>query len=198
MVDGFWMYVIFGVVTVILLLRTGRTNESVAEVAFQITLAFYLSRVAALTFFPIPSDPTLLAEERELHAMGFGQTNNFTLFKTISDTSGWTFNRQILGNLVLLFPLGVLAPMAARYFQSPKRAIALTSGVAIGIETMQLAISTILGFTFKTFDVDDLWLNALGGLLGVGVGLTTVHGKLYTRITRRSIPHETITPASLS
>lgn len=187
MIEEQWMYVVFAVTTIVLLVRARRTTDSVAQITFQVLLVFYASRVIALTFLPFPIKGDFLAAERETFAMGIGQTNNFVPFETIRDTWGWTFNRQILGNLIMLFPLGVLTPLALRKFRSARSLITLVVGAAVGIETLQLLLSQALGYNYKSFDVDDLWLNALGGLTGAIFGLLIVRHKMYARLTHAEV-----------
>ena len=52
-------------------------------------------------------------------------------------------------------------------FSRKVSAIALVIGTTVAIEVTQLGVSTLLGYTYRSFDVDDLWLNAAGGVLGV-------------------------------
>ena len=72
---------------------------------------------------------------------------------------------------MLLAPLGFLAPLLWKRFATLFRGIGLVVGTTLAIEFSQLGISGILGYTYRSFDVDDLWLNALGGSVAVVVGL---------------------------
>ncbi len=64
------------------------------------------------------------------------------------------------GNLLLLAPLGVLPPLVSRRMRGPLRLTLLAALVSLCIETVQgLAVSG------RTFDVDDIILNAAGALL---------------------------------
>lgn len=64
------------------------------------------------------------------------------------------------GNLLLLAPLGVLLPMLSSRLRGPLRLTIIAALVSLGIETLQgLVISG------RTFDVDDIILNAAGVLL---------------------------------
>lgn len=70
-----------------------------------------------------------------------------------------TFLIQVGGNLLLLFPLGVVSGVM-------RRGWVWVACVSILIEVSQLFLSFQLGFVYRTFDVDDLWMNILGGFLG--------------------------------
>ena len=165
-----WMNVAFVVIVIAVVVRSMRRDTSVGSMLVQVAFAFYATRVAALTFFPLPIDPDVIAREQELAAMGIGQTNNFELFGTVGELSRRAFALQVYGNLVLLTPLGVLAPVIWRRYRSVVSGTALVVGTALAIETTQLAGSLALGFTYRSFDVDDLWLNTLGGIGGLVIG----------------------------
>lgn len=167
MLEGNVLYIAFAV-SAVFILRSRSSETSTAQLGLQLAFAFYVSRVVALTFFPIATDARLLADERLLFEQGIGARNNFVLFATIRATWGWTFTKQVLGNLALLFPLGLLAPLVSQHFTTAKRATALVLSTSLGVESLQLLGSWMIGYRFRSFDVDDLWLNSLGGLLGVG------------------------------
>ncbi len=71
--------------------------------------------------------------------------------------------RNLLGNLVLLAPLGIFLPLLFRKFR--KFSVILGTGflVTLGIEVFQLLLS------FRVFDIDDLIINTIGVALGYGV-----------------------------
>ncbi|GED59359.1 VanZ family protein [Brevibacillus formosus] len=79
---------------------------------------------------------------------------------------------NLIGNVMLFVPLGLLLPLIFMSFQSVHRVFFLTLLASLIIETLQLL------FSLGSFDVDDLLLNVLGGLLGYGmfrVGATLIH-----------------------
>ena len=144
-------------------------RDSRMKVLACMAFAFYISQLVAATLFPLPIDSALIEMQRARAAAGFGPGNNFTLFATLQDASmsDFTFANQIIGNFLLLMPLGFMAPLLFSRFASFGRAISLVVGTTLAIEFSQLAISGVLGFTYRSFDVDDLWLNALGGFVAV-------------------------------
>lgn len=86
---------------------------------------------------------------------------NFTPFSTINRYS--TFDRQVVGNLIMLFPFGIYLPLLYRKLRklSGFFAILLSSFlVSVGIESLQLATS------YRSTDVDDIMLNTAGACLG--------------------------------
>ena len=86
---------------------------------------------------------------------------NFTLFSTINRYS--RFDKQVVGNLIMLFPLGIYLPLLYRRLRKVSGffAILLISFlVSVGIEILQLATS------YRSTDVDDVLLNTAGACLG--------------------------------
>lgn len=86
---------------------------------------------------------------------------NFTAFKTIGIYN--TFDRQVIGNFIMLFPLGIYLPLLLRRVRqlSGFFAVLLISFlVSLGIEVLQLATS------YRSTDIDDVILNTMGACLG--------------------------------
>ena len=67
---------------------------------------------------------------------------------------------NLLGNIVGFVPLGFLLPLLFIKLRSFIRTIAIVFSIRLGFETFQLV--TDLGY----FDVDDLLLNTIGGMIG--------------------------------
>ncbi|HEX5578946.1 MAG TPA: VanZ family protein [Candidatus Limnocylindria bacterium] len=74
------------------------------------------------------------------------------------DSSFWL--SQAFGNLLLLFPVGLLGPLALPWLNRWWRILLVALVLSACIETAQLFIPD------RSADVDDLLLNAFGALLG--------------------------------
>ncbi len=84
----------------------------------------------------------------------------FHTIKTYIIDYGGLKGSNITGNILVFLPLGVYVQL----FSQRKKAwtgILLCALISVGVETMQFALAT------GSFDVDDIILNTLGGLLGV-------------------------------
>jgi len=82
--------------------------------------------------------------------------------RAIINTSSWEpFVINLLGNIVMFSPIGFLIPLLWRTFQA-KRTIITAFLISLFIETVQLTLD-------RSSDVDDLWLNTLGGFMGYGI-----------------------------
>jgi glycopeptide antibiotics resistance protein len=93
---------------------------------------------------------------------------NFTPFATISLYLRSSLGREyavqnIGGNIAGFIPLGVLLPLLIAGLRKGWKVVLLTFLLSLAFETAQLI--TGLG----VFDVDDLMLNTLGGLLGYSI-----------------------------
>ena len=86
---------------------------------------------------------------------------NLEPFKTIVIYQ--TFGKQVLGNFVMLLPLGIYLPLLytkLRKAYSFFAVLLICFLVSIGIELLQLATS------YRSTDIDDVILNTLGGCTG--------------------------------
>jgi glycopeptide antibiotics resistance protein len=78
---------------------------------------------------------------------------------------------QLIGNLILLAPLGVLLPLAhPRVRPVPVVAVALALSCAIELAQWLMANG-------RMADIDDVWLNTLGAAAGMGLGGLLGHPK---------------------
>lgn len=69
---------------------------------------------------------------------------------------------NIFGNIVMFLPFGFFPPLLWRRADSLWRGTGTALGASLCVELCQL-------FQNRGTDVDDLWLNALGGALGYGL-----------------------------
>ncbi|MDZ4064003.1 MAG: VanZ family protein, partial [Coriobacteriia bacterium] len=72
---------------------------------------------------------------------------------------------QILGNLALMFPFGVLAPVVFPRLHRARSFLISALCVGVGIEALQLLEKVTL-ISRRSIDVDDVILNVAGALLG--------------------------------
>ena len=95
-----------------------------------------------------------------------GYRYNFELFKEIKrfwynrDTLGWSSVVNLFGNIVAFAPFGFFLPMLCRIGKNVFGCVALSAVFSFCVESVQLY--TKVG----AFDVDDIFLNSVGGLVG--------------------------------
>ncbi|MFD1674073.1 VanZ family protein [Alicyclobacillus fodiniaquatilis] len=123
----------------------------------------YLLVVVDITLFPIPYT----------HNGGDIQANNLIPFKTImailKDGSLSNDFSNIGGNVLLFAPFGFLIPLLFRKQNSYIKILLLGFLGTLCVESSQFMISAILGFTYRSFDVDDLICNTVGTLIGYAI-----------------------------
>ena len=74
--------------------------------------------------------------------------------------------RQIVGNFLLLLPLGIYGPILWPRLRSLPAIVLVGAGASSLIELGQLAVATAYGFPVRVADIDDVLLNTSGVLLG--------------------------------
>lgn len=132
-----------------------------------VLFAVYLVILAAAAFLPLPFEQT---------PRGDGPRWELTL-RDPDLLGSWEVQRNVLMTL----PLGVLLPLVVRWRYE---ALVLTCvAVTVTIETVQLAVSASVGWAWRAFDVNDILLNTIGGVLGL-----TATGLALLVARRASLP----------
>lgn len=82
------------------------------------------------------------------------------------------FNRQVIGNILLFMPFGFFAT----YYTKIKK----ISSISFMSILVSLTIEVVQKYIGRSFDVDDIILNVVGGILGflVHIGLDAIRKKL--------------------
>jgi glycopeptide antibiotics resistance protein len=120
------------------------------------------------TLFPFPYQKELIEIMIEDN---LGVHHNFIPFKAFVDAinmgSLTIAIKQIGGNILLLFmPLGFALPIL---FPVIKKGKVILTGflVSLTIELVQAIAGAVMGYNYRSFDVDDLIMNTLGTLIGL-------------------------------
>jgi glycopeptide antibiotics resistance protein len=129
--------------------RPAPDHRRAATVAF----VLYLVVLAGAVFLPLPMQ-TL--------ARGSGPAYNLVLERP-DLLGGWEAQRNVL----MTIPFGVLLPLVVRWRY--EALLLACVGLTLLIETVQLLVSAAVGWAWRAFDVDDLLLNTVGGLLGLAL-----------------------------
>lgn len=121
---------------------------------FKMAFCAYLFLVAAVCFFPI-----------RIGAGAISVANNIIPFKSIVDSlSGHTMSglKVVLGNFLMLTPLGVFFTFIVPKLKNRIFGVLLFS---FSIEIVQFVIGLFIGYNYRSFDVDDIILNTVGGVI---------------------------------
>ena len=93
--------------------------------------------------------------------------NNLVPFRTLgiylANLGSWFWMRNLLGNLVLLLPLGLLGPIAFPALDRWWRVALVALLISTAIELLQLAVPD------RSADIDDVIVNVSGALLGYAI-----------------------------
>ncbi|MFJ5964114.1 VanZ family protein [Bacillus sp. NPDC093026] len=159
-------FIICGISLVIFVYKFMRGTISKILFLYYILFSLYIASLVSLTFFPFPYQKKLIEIMIEDN---LGTIHNFIPFKTIIVTLelGLTsFIKQIIGNVILFIPLGFILPILFSFYQL-RKVIYIGFLVSLSIELIQFVLDLIVGYNYRSFDVDDIITNTLGTLIGV-------------------------------
>lgn len=108
-------------------------------------------------------------KKREIHLIPF--KNTYTSFKSLHEIAyivppdqvpyyRYLFIRNIVGNIVLLIPLGFMVPLLWERINTLKAILIFSVLCSFSIETIQYVL------TIGVFDIDDIIYNVIGSLIG--------------------------------
>lgn len=121
----------------------------------------YLIVVLGITLFPIPYQGAEIFEPIP---------NNFIPFQTILSTleRGLTVTSiiQLAGNILIAFPYGIVLYLTFRKRRKLLMYL-LPLLFPLVIESLQFIIGLAISYNYRSVDIDDFILNALGGYLGI-------------------------------
>jgi glycopeptide antibiotics resistance protein len=122
--------------------------------------------VGLLAIGPLPLDAESIAAARESAIQGHNAVPFATLERQLTNGVSRDATIQLVGNLLLLLPLGIYGPALWRAVRSWPALLLAGIAVATVIELGQLGLSELYGFPIRIADVDDVILNAAGVLIG--------------------------------
>lgn len=111
-------------------------------------------------FFSETLDRTMVSDEYRYNLTLFKEINRFWNMRY---TYGWDVTIvNLLGNVVCFMPFGFLLPTVSKkkIFKNFLSVTLMAMLFSLGIETAQLLMKV------GAFDVDDIFLNTVGGLVG--------------------------------
>ena len=150
-------------------------NKNKNKLLIKIAFAVYLLFLAYVLFF---------AEAFGRQGETDGYRYNLTLFHEIAryirigKNGGWEqFMVNIIGNILAFVPFGFFAPLTIQRCRHVILTAMLSFELSLLVEILQLI--TKVG----SFDVDDLFLNTVGGIIGFGIYLLgkKIKNKVFTK-----------------
>lgn len=131
---------------------------------------FFIFFIGLLSQTIIPN--VLIKDGSVVFINGSYQATNLEFFRVLSETYNairylnyWQpFLINFIGNIVMFIPIGFLLPLIWKKFKNGFVTVGMGFLISLSIEILQLP-------QMRSSDVDDLWLNTLGTLLGYFVFL---------------------------
>ena len=158
-----WFYrILIAVIFLIFIVRMIRRKDGVAKVAAACLLMLYTIEAVGVFFFPIYYNAPICGN--------FTSNVNLIPFHSIisyfQHSSAETAVKQILGNIVIFVPIGLLLPILSEKFRLPKNILLFSLLLSVGVEAVQFLELLITHLPNRAVDIDDVILNFVGGSLG--------------------------------
>lgn len=171
------LFIVIGlIVGVPLVLWMGRRGGiGGGSLMIRVAFAIYVVVLIALLYTPFPLPPWTRMPEGSLDSYRpwpFPWVN-VVPFETIDVAFRYGLDRQqgrvLLGNVLAFAPFGVFLPAIWPRRRSLISVAAGGLAISVAAETLQLALSLVLGTPYRVADVDDVMINVLGVALGYGL-----------------------------
>jgi glycopeptide antibiotics resistance protein len=120
-----------------------------------VALGLWLAIGLVVTLQPVEPPPGLVV------VPNFVPLRTLAMYLANTDSPFWM--GQLIGNLLLLLPVGLLGPIALPAMDGWVRVFLVALGLSLAIEVAQLGIPN------RMADVDDVLLNVIGAVLGYAV-----------------------------
>jgi glycopeptide antibiotics resistance protein len=171
---------LFGILILGALLAILRTRKFSSSYLFCFSVFWaYLLSVVKVTIFPIPVPEVWATAMRQ--AIFILSHANLMPFSYLGFFNPHVILQEISRNVLLTVPFGFGISFIARV--RPRDILWLSLGVGLAIEGAQLVVSLVIGGPYRTVDVTDVLLNAIGVWLGYGCFMILCH--LYLARTQR-------------
>ena len=144
-----------------------RRNQQILLTREFILASFFLYIVflAAITIVPLPMSRFRTPSSEDINLIPVLNLARCLIQKPAGIPEGRKFCLEnILGNIALFFPLGIMLPLVHHKFSSIWKVLILAMLVSAGIELLQL-VSRGFG-SYRSVDIDDVLLNTFGACVG--------------------------------
>jgi len=143
----------------------GIRSKKKVRFAFKLLFVFYLAALAYVCLFSEQLGRQITVEEYRYNLIPFREISRFYTYKEIVGFSSFMLN--LFGNILVFIPFGFIIPVIRVKKRKLSDVIISTFLLSLTIETIQLFLRV------GAFDVDDLILNTLGGVIGYILFLIT-------------------------
>ncbi len=128
----------------------------------------YLLLVLIETLFPVPLEASGYSFRHDLASILSHVILRLFYFGPDAPTDfvRFIFYTQLIDNIMLTLPFGFGINFIVRV--KPRAMIWLPVAMGLGIEAMQLAANLAVRYPYRVVDINDVWMNAMGVLIGYG------------------------------
>ena len=124
----------------------------------RLLLGIYLACLIYFMFFSESYGRTAVNRDYHYNLVLFREIRRFVQYRHVVGTSAVLIN--VAGNVAVFVPLGFALPVLFERIHSFGQVLILSFAISLLAETMQLVLRV------GCFDVDDLFLNTVGGCIG--------------------------------
>ena len=166
-IQDMWLYMMITTPMIIVfrMYKIKKTNQVVNYFHEIGVVFFFIFIIGLLSQTIIPH--VLIKDGSVIFVNGTFQSTNLEFFRVLSETYNaikylnyWQpFLINFIGNIVMFIPIGFLLPLLWKKFHNGFITVSIGFLISFSIEILQLP-------QMRSSDVDDLWLNTLGALMG--------------------------------
>ena len=133
-------------------------HKKILRICSKIIFGVYIIGLTYFLFFAESTGRTFEGRSYHYNLTLFKEIKRFIIYRHTLGTKAVVLN--LFGNIAAFIPFGTILPIMNRKFRSFLFMSFLTLEFSLAIEVTQLV------FKVGSFDVDDLLLNTIGGMLG--------------------------------
>jgi glycopeptide antibiotics resistance protein len=149
--------------------RAALVRESPGRTTILLIAVAHVCFVIALTLFPLPVTSEAIAAHRADTVSDHNLIPFASFVGGAADGLRASEVRQIIGNVLLLVPMAIYAPVLWWRAATWTGFVALAIAATVAIELTQLTIATILGYAYRVANVDDVILNSVGAIVAFAI-----------------------------
>lgn len=124
----------------------------------RVLFALYIAGLVYFLFFAEMLDRTGIERSYRYNLIPFREIRRFIVYADLLGPMAVISN--LFGNIVIFMPFGFLVPILGRKKRNSWFTSLLSFALSLAVECIQLVTRT------GCFDVDDIFLNTIGGMLG--------------------------------
>lgn len=125
---------------------------------YRVLFALYIAGLVYFLFFAEMLDRTGIERSYRYNLIPFREIRRFIVYADLLGPMAVISN--LFGNIVIFMPFGFLVPILGRKKRNFWFTSLLSFALSLAVECIQLVTRT------GCFDVDDIFLNTIGGMLG--------------------------------